>query len=268
MFNANTNTADTADFDLSALIGKPKTGDTAPTDHIDEYIREMVLHKHPEVIDQLMNEMDLHKFWKKINDDADKYCVVKPLAVDRILNFYEGAVRGGMSINDTRVGVVVGVIISTYFNINPRSYISGANQALVSLCPTNVDVVSEFEDELKVIGEERMAAIKESVKAFSRGTDNARKIFKSTSLGEYMTNAYRMWVLSDDKFIKAFMMTGGHRTDMLVDKAPWLAGFHYNHPSDLNTYKSVELTTFTTPWARAKAMRNNIPARIREIRGY
>lgn len=101
-------------YDLSSLVGGAKAQPAQPKkplklssgisglkgseklDEIDTAIKAMELDKHPEYFETILEEQGLLSFWKQIVEH-ESFDVIKPIAVNRVLNFFEGATKTGLS---------------------------------------------------------------------------------------------------------------------------------------------------------------------------
>lgn len=72
-------------------------------DAIDEKIKGYCLAKHPEYFPMILKDLNLLRFWKTLIKDPDVF-VIQELAIDRAMNFYEGATCSGLEPAAVKIG--------------------------------------------------------------------------------------------------------------------------------------------------------------------
>lgn len=263
-------------FDMSLLLKdkpapKQVTQETAESaasirqskqDKIDKLIAIRELDRHPQVLKTILSEYGLTSFWKQINSD-DRHAVITPLAVNRMLNFYEGAAPM-LSYKEIQQGLLISALSAAPVCDRDNMSIPTANTFLP--CFYIIGSVDLSKYKIRNLSDEAKSEVICILNRFARRPISDRAI-DGVALLTYLKDAWKMWVCSDDERLLDFM--GRAKTRSLELPA---------HGLRTNTLASVigryeastaadrhELTLFNTSWGRTKSIRYNNPARVKTM---
>lgn len=233
-------------------------------DPIQDLIKAGDLDQNPQFVDQILKEMGLTKFWDFLMY-SETHSVVRPLAVNRILNFYEGATRGGLSPSVIKTGLISAIMLSTVVSDRHNADMPYAQGPLGVMHPRvkcnlqGLDIGNI--DNMIVLSAEKAVTY---IAKVTRPDQNKVGVDR---LGAYLLNAMRMWILSDDEELLDFMAKGGSRMQHMKESARNSSMIRQQLGNgDIGNYTTLALTDFTTPWSSGKSVSRNSARRISALR--
>lgn len=262
-------------YDLSRLLGNAVEVKTAPKekliteqsmelDVIDVHIKNRDLDNHPECLKAILKELDLSKFWKQLTTTPEVYNVFTPLAVNRMLNFFEGATVSGMGRNDIRIGMVVSALTSTFIcmeqGINPK-----INPLVYSPCFMSLNQLDLSSFDLSKMSEVAKDEVLYFISQFNSGEIAQARIKNRSSVGTYLVNSMKMWLVSDDTQVLKIMAKDTNRHLFINGSADPMT-YVYIGAADVSAFKYDKLMAFSTPWATGKIMMRNVNKRYLQIK--
>ena len=269
-------------YDLSALVGGAKEQPAQPKkpmklsnnvsglkgatqlDEIDTAIKAMELDKHPEYFEKILEEQGLLSFWKQIVEH-EAFDVIKPIAVNRVLNFFEGATKTGLSHGETKTGLIVCIVTSALVNDRDNVGFDNATAPIACFYPYMKCDLSMFT--FAGITSEQVAEAERLVSYFAKSTAPTGVGAKADRLGTYLVNAMRMWILSDDQEVLGLMALGSDRFQDLKPKTRSCYQVRQQlGMGNIYVYRTNTLLEFDTPWSRGKNMLRNGAQRLKNLR--
>lgn len=245
-----------------AELSKPKTvsyRSPAPKvpehDIVQDYIKANVLDKQTDVFDQLLKEQNLTSLWEFLNH-SEHHSPVIPLAKNRLLNFYEGATRGGLNRSDLKAGMIVCLMASTVLSDRDNISMEQATGPLGILYPyikvnLRMPATASIDNLILLTAEKALGYLVRVSKP-----DGVK--MNLDRLGTYLIDALRMWLISEDDDILAFMAKAGERMKYMKPHARNnFAVRQQLGAGDITAYRQEHLCDFVTPWAKGKCMMRN-----------
>lgn len=243
----------------SPFIEVPLKIKPVESDPVQELITAGDLDQHPEYRDQLLKEMGLTKFWDYLMNSEDHSTVV-PLATNRILNFYEGATKGGLSASMVKTGLITLIMLSTVVADRDNAEMPYAAGPLGILHP-RIKCTLPAGSEIGVNDNMALLSAEKAVTYISKVTKPDPNKVGADRLGTYVLNALRMWVVSSDDEVLDFMGRSGERMRYMKTKARNSFMVRSSLLSGAaSLYNRAFLLDFTTPWATGKSVRRNAAA--------
>lgn len=269
-------------YDLSSLVGGAKAQPAQPKkplklssgisglkgsmklDEIDTAIKAMELDKHPEYFETILEEQGLLSFWKQIVEH-ESFDVIKPIAVNRVLNFFEGATKTGLSHGETKTGIIVCIVTSALVNDRDNVGFDNATAAIACFYPYMKCDLSMFT--FTGVKPEEIAEAERLVSYFAKSSAPTPVAAKADRLGTYLINSMRMWILSDDQEVLGLMALGSDRFQNLKDKTRSCYQVRQQLGiGNIYVYRTNTLLEFDTPWSRGKNMVRNGAQRLKNLR--
>lgn len=251
-------------IDMTFMFKGTTKLDKAEVKAIDGYIQEMTTQNHPEIVPVLMEELSLHRFWKKLNN-SHNHKVIDFLAAERMLNFYEAATQSGFDIHSLRIGMIACALTATiYIKPQHKSIPSGMTCSPSFFDPKDLDVEQL---EIKQLTPEHIESLMSVLQFFYKRSRKLPKVKGEDSVKVHMLDAMRMWTISENADLRAFMAGRFSRVNLLTPEQKMLTGIICQLGyGDISAYKyAVDLTCFNTRWARTKSFKYNIAAKVKEI---
>lgn len=241
---------------------------TQQKDAIDLCIKDLTLPRNLEHFETIMKELELYGFWKAINTDA-KYGVLQDVAMDRALNFYEGATMGGLTIHQVRIGLVT-VIMSAVLELGNDISNTPYSRATYSIfCPVGGFKLLDLPLGCLAITQIEMA--EKMIKILSRGVNSRTKANLNRVMdpvGNYILDALKFWVFSTNSNLLDILAFRGDRFDYLPNRARDSYNLQIQlGKGDITMYPSLnaDYCLQNTPWGRMKWIKFNGPATINHL---
>lgn len=235
-------------------------------DLIQTYISKMELDKHPETVPQILEEMNLMKFYQQLQNHPD-YSTVKVLADNRILNFYEGATRGSIASREVKIGLVVCLMASTVFADRDNLIFPNAAKNPCILYPRMKCSLLSFN--MGSMSSADIVICEKIITYLSKSAVPTQTGMMVDKLGTYILNAFRMWVLSDDQELLKFVLLGRNRLDHLKENIAQKLPVRIDVPRGISNVPTlIDLSNFDTVWSKTKNMLRNGAAKIKQINTY
>lgn len=224
---------------------------------IDAVIKNRTLDKHPEFLENILRLLGITSFWNSINESED-HIVLRPLATNRVLNFYELGCVSDLTYSEFRVGITALILSAT---IDKTSIATDA-PSTSTLVPFFLRCTSlaHIAALVKLLKPEELEQVTELIRAFSRGRPSRDTLAKK-ALNLYVYDACRMWPLAGDTWLNRFF-NGQNRLWVLDDRQ-----VSDSVQSNLGTYCASSFSCrgdfiFDSKWGHLKVVRHNLPAKL------
>lgn len=225
-------------------------------DEIDALIKANKLHTRKDMLGQILEELALHKFWKQLNERSG-FHVFTFLAEDRMLNFYEAATSASFNIKDTRIGMITAALSAcTRTDIELKRNPSALGPMPCFMNSVHADIPSF---DIKCLDEYELLEVKDLLTSLYRRPTESSRMTDGNRLKIYLMDAFRMWIITQDKTLKDFMTDGTARSRFIpVQVNDSMQAAYELGRGRVSNYKAlVELTCFNTVWGRAKSFNYN-----------
>lgn len=241
---------------------------TQQKDDIDLCIEDLTLPRHTEHFETIMRELELYGFWKAINTDV-KYGVLKDIAIDRALNFYEGATLGGLTIHQVRIGLVVMVMTAVTEVGNDVSHMPHSRATYSIFCPTSGFKLLDLP--LGCLAITQIQTAEKLIKILARGVNARTKLNLNRTadhVGNYILDALKFWIFSNNEAVMDILAFRGDRFDHLPARANACHNLQLQlGKGDITMYPNLtaDYCLQNTPWGRMKWIKFNGPATINQL---
>lgn len=232
---------------------------------LDLALKEKQLQNHPEYFEEVLQDLNLVKFWERLNA-TDRYHVVTALAHERILNFFEAGVGMGMSVKTMRTGGVILALSSTIGLMRGHRRNPEMSTNLAGPMPSLMGASSFWLHKLLDISfdDDQCAVIDSLTRSLARRRPT-KATLGSDLLGRTMLDAMKFWPLSHNEELKQFMKSQQSRAE-IVQKWPncdqvfrLVVSIDEQAPP-----RYTEFQTYQTPWGKTKAFNSDMARVLRE----
>lgn len=227
---------------------------------IDTAIKNRTLDKHPEFLENILRLLGMTSFWNSINESTD-HIVLRPLATNRVLNFYELGCVSDLTYSEFRVGMTALILSATI----DKTSIAVDAPTTSTLVPFFLRCASLGRDavQLGFLKPEEVTQVTELIKTFSRSRPSRETLAKK-ALNLYIYDACRMWPLAGDTWLNRFF-NGQNRLWVLDDRR-----VSDSVQSNLGTYCAHRVSSrsdfiFDSKWGHLKVVRHNLPAKLSSL---
>lgn len=226
---------------------------------------DRVLDKHPEVFDRIMDEIDLSKLVRSIRDEGS-LIPIRPLMVNRVLNFFEAATLGDFTRAEIRIGVIAAVFISCVYNGNDPLSV-GYPVSLNTFIPAHIKRLEDYGTRFKsLLRENEIDQVNTLVRqmCFRNPT---RTTLKNGRIGIFLRDACLAWVTSGDKELEAFMVNSSHQRRETVGTLKHTEAWYMLSSSDtflftMREHQTPYVTMMFTQWGTIRAFNRNHKAAL------
>lgn len=237
-------------------------------DAIDLCIKDLTLSRNTEHFETIMKELELYSFWKAVNSNI-KYGVLKDVAIDRALNFYEGATMGGLTIHQLRVGLVVMIMTAVIQTDTDTAKMPFTRSTYSVFCP--VGGFDLLDLPLNCLALTQIEIAQKLLKIISRGVTARTKANLNRTydlVGNYILDALKFWIFSNNQSVLGTLALGEDRLEYL----PRYASESFNvrmqlGKGEMRLYPNLtaDYCIQNTPWGRMKWIKFNGPATINQL---
>lgn len=235
-------------------------------DAIDEKIKGYCLAKHPEYFPMILKDLNLLRFWETLIKDPDVF-VIQELAIDRAMNFYEGATCSGLEPAAVKIGVLCSImtcVMTTDKNGNhlhtsdefplfiPNKQLKFTDYPFGSMTDEQIDLVKSV-----------MAGISRGISNNTHNTINK----KVPCMGEVFVDSLKMWVFGSER-VKQLVAISEDRRELypgIKERLPvvasqirWASHTAFKRPP-------ITHTLSLSRWGRIKLFQGNAISSLADI---